>query len=92
MAYLNRVLRSINSDDASRCVDIFLRPEGTVGFEEYRRDVEDGHGWFPIGGYACRTFDNEGAAFDAAIIEVPWLRQIVGPPSGKPPSKPNDAA
>jgi hypothetical protein len=45
----NRVLRSINNDDASRCVDVFLRPEGTIGFEEYRRDAEDGRGWFPIG-------------------------------------------
>ena len=39
MAHVNRVLRSINNEDASLCVDIFLRPEGTVGFEEYRRDV-----------------------------------------------------
>ena len=78
MAHPNRVLRSINSDDASRCVDVFLRPEGSVGFEEYRRDVEDGRGWFPIGGYASRTFDDENAAFQAALTEVPWLRQAIG--------------
>ena len=62
MAHLNRVLRSINNDDASRCVDIFVRPEGTVGFEEYRRDVEDGLGWFPVSGNASRTFDDESSA------------------------------
>jgi len=78
MARLNRVLRSINSDDASRCVDVFLRPEGSVGFEEYRRDVEDGRGWFAIGGHASRTFDDEAAAFQAALTVVPWLRQAVG--------------
>ena len=44
MAHVNRVLRSINDEDAARCVDIFLRPDGTLGFEEYRRDVEDGRG------------------------------------------------
>ena len=77
MAHLNRVLRSINSDDASRCVDVFLRPEGSVGFEEYRRDVEDGRGWFAIGGHASRTFDDETTAFEAALTEVPWLRQQV---------------
>ena len=49
MAHVNRVLRSINDEDASRCVDIFLRPDGSIGFEEYRRDVEDGRGWFPVG-------------------------------------------
>jgi hypothetical protein len=78
MAHLNRVLRSIDSDDASRCVDVFLRPEGSVGFEEYRRDVEDGRGWFAIGGYASRTFDDERAAFEAALAEIPWLREVVG--------------
>ena len=79
MAHLNRVLRSVNSDDASRCVDVFLRPEGSVGLEEYRRDVEDRRGWFAIGGYASRTFDDENAAFKAALVSIPWLRQIVGP-------------
>jgi hypothetical protein len=81
MAHLNRVLRSINSDDASRCVDIFLRPEGTVGFEEYRRDVEDARGWFAVGGHACRMFNDESAAVAAAIAVVPWLQQTIGPPS-----------
>jgi hypothetical protein len=78
MAHLNRVLHSINNQDASRCVDIFLRPEGTVGFEEYRRDVEDGRGWFPIGTYSSRTFSEESIALQAAIEAVPWLRGILG--------------
>jgi hypothetical protein len=79
MAHRNRVLRSINNDDASRCVDVFLRPEGSVGFEEYRRDVEDGRGWFAVGDYASRTFDDVNAAFQAALAEVAWLRALVGP-------------
>jgi hypothetical protein len=44
MAHANRVLRSIETDDAARCVDLFVRPDGTFGFEEYRRDIEDGRG------------------------------------------------
>ena len=76
MAHKNKVLRSINNEDASRCVDIFVRPD-TVGFEEYRRDLEDNRGWFPIGSYDTRVFDNEGAALEAARAEVVWLRQIV---------------
>ncbi len=67
MAHANRVLRSINDEDAARCVDIFLRPDGTIGFEEYRRDVEDGRGWFPIGGHASRVFHEESAALAAAM-------------------------
>ena len=37
MAHANRVLRSIETDDGGRCVDLFARPDGTFGFEEYRR-------------------------------------------------------
>ena len=78
MAHVNRVLRSINNEDATLCVDIFLRPEGTVGFEEYRRDVEDNRGWFPVGGHSSRVFDDESTAFQAAKAGVVWLRRVVG--------------
>ncbi|MGY4573110.1 hypothetical protein [Bradyrhizobium sp. USDA 3256] len=78
MANVNRVLRSINDEAASRCVDIFLRPDGSIGFEEYRRDVEDGSGWFPVGGHSHRIFHGESAALAAAIGDVAWLRRVVG--------------
>ncbi len=78
MAHANRVLRSINDQGATRCVDLFLRPEGTIGFEEYRRDVEDGRGWFAVGGHSLRVFREEGAALEAAMRDVPWLRQAIG--------------
>ena len=78
MPHENRVLRSINNDDASRCVDVFLRPEGTIGFEEYRRDAEDGRGWFPIGAHSSRVFADEGAALCAATEAVTWLREMLG--------------
>ena len=47
MAHINKVMKSINGHDDSICVDIFLRPDGTFGFEEYRRDVEDARVGFP---------------------------------------------
>lgn len=78
MAHVNRVLRSINDQDGARCVDVFLRPDGTIGFEEYRRDVEDVSGWFPVGGHSSRIFHEESAALAAAIGEVAWLRRAVG--------------
>jgi hypothetical protein len=78
VAHTNKVLRSINNEDASRCVDVFRRPDGSIGFEEYRRDQEDNRGWFPIGGHAARVFESEGAALEAAKAEVVWLRRLVG--------------
>ena len=56
MAHANKVSRSIETGDGGRCVDIFVRPDGSWGFEEYRRDVEDARGWFPIGGHARKVF------------------------------------
>lgn len=78
MAHINKVLRSINDRGADRCVDIFLRPDGTVGFEEYRRDVEDARGWFPIGGHSNQIFLAEADALKAALTAVAWLGTVVG--------------
>jgi len=38
----NLVLASLEAEGGERCVDVFKRPDGTFGFEEYRRDSEDG--------------------------------------------------
>ena len=35
------VVASIENGAHDRCVDLFLRPDGSYGFEEFRRDVED---------------------------------------------------
>jgi len=73
----NRVLKSINNEDESRCVDIFLRGDNTVGFEEFRRDIEDNHGWFPIGFFGDLVFDCEGEAMGQAVLKVKWLKEIL---------------
>ncbi len=65
---------SVNSSDGSHCIDIFRRPDGSFGFEEYRRDVEDGRGWFAVGGYAERRFDSADDARDAAKGLVVWFQ------------------
>ena len=56
-----------------RCVDLFVRPDGTFGFEEYRRDMEDGRGWFAIGGYGALIFPTADDARAAAVATVGWL-------------------
>ena len=77
MAHENKVLRSIETPDGGRCVDVFVRPDATYGFEEFRRDVEDGRGWFAIGHHAHRVFETERSALAAALSDVAWLQTVV---------------
>ena len=77
MAHENKVLRSIETTDGGRCVDLFERPDGTFGFEEYRRDSEDGRGWFPIGFHQDKAFPSENDALRTALETVPWLRDVL---------------
>lgn len=81
MAHINKVMKSVNSPDGSHCVDIFVRPDGSFGFEEYRRDVEDPGGWFPIGHHATMTFQTEHAARQAAGRRVCWLSSLPDRPT-----------
>jgi hypothetical protein len=73
----NKVLRSINAPGESRCVDVFRRPDGRFGFEEYRRDSEDARGWFPVGFFGDQVFDNEEAALREARARVGWLSSAI---------------
>jgi hypothetical protein len=78
MSRADRVLRSIETGDGGRCVDIFVRADGTFGFEEYRRDIEDGRGWFLIGHYSQGIHASQDAALAAALLKVAWLADVVG--------------
>lgn len=68
-----RVLSSHQTPDASRCVDIFARPDGTFGFEAFRRDPEDLGAWTPVGSFSKRTYPSASAAVDAARQAAPWV-------------------
>ena len=74
MAHTNKVLRSINTPDGGRCVDVFIRPDGTFGFEEFRRDVEDPSGWFSISAHGSRKFKTEKAALKKAKEYFFWIQ------------------
>ena len=73
MAHENKVIRSVNLDGETICVDLFRRPDGSFGFEEFRRDPEDGRGWYSIGHHGDRRFETQEAAADAAVESVGWL-------------------
>lgn len=75
MAHKNKVIRSINLDGEHICVDIFLRPDGTYGFDEFRRDPEDANGWYSVGHFGNQIFPDAGTALKKAEDTVPWLSE-----------------
>lgn len=67
------VFVSVENSDNDRCVDFFARPDGTYGFEEFRRDVEDAGAWTPVQYYSGMVYASSGDALAAAERTVPWL-------------------
>jgi hypothetical protein len=72
-----KVLSSPSTPAVDRCVDFFLRPDGTFGFEEFRRDPEDMGTWTPVAYYSGRVFTTEDDARTAACAAVPWLSSVL---------------
>jgi hypothetical protein len=72
------VVASPSTPAVDRCVDIFSRPDGTFGFEEFRRDPEDMGAWTPVAYYSERVFSAEADALAAACDAVPWLAALRG--------------
>jgi hypothetical protein len=71
------VLRSIENDQHDRCVDLFRRPDGSFGFEEFRRDVEDAGAWTPVAFYSGTAYATREAALKAAAARVVWLAEAL---------------
>ena len=67
------VLESIEDDQHQRCVDLFLRPDGTFGFEEFRRDAEDSGAWTAVRYHSIAKHGSKKAALNAARAAVAWL-------------------
>ena len=68
-----RVIASFNNETGDHCIDIFLRDDGSFGFEEYRRDHEDLRGWFSLRRYGTQVFSSEDDARHHAKAAVEWL-------------------
>jgi hypothetical protein len=69
----DRVVASFNNETGDHCVDIFLRDDGSFGFEEYRRDHEDLLGWFSLHRYHGLVFPSESDALQRARSAVEWM-------------------
>lgn len=71
------VFVSVENSGHDRCVDIFSRPDGSYGFEEFRRDIEDGGEWTPVQYYSGVAYISVTEALDTAERCVPWLTDIL---------------
>ena len=70
-------MASPSTTAVDRCVDIFVRPNGTFGFEEFRRDPEDMGAWTAVAYFSAREFAAEHEAVAAARAAVPWLAAVL---------------
>jgi hypothetical protein len=70
----DKVLRSLQNPAGDQCVDLFVRDDGSYGYEECRRDPEDPRGWFSLRRYAHQAFDSEASALAHAQSTVAWLK------------------
>jgi hypothetical protein len=74
-----KVLASPSTPSVDRCIDVFVRPYGTFGFEEFRRDPEDLGAWTPLSYFSGREYATEGEAVAAARRAVVWLGPLLAP-------------
>jgi hypothetical protein len=71
------VFISVENFEHDRCVDLFSRPDGSYGFEEFRRDVEDRGEWTPVRYYSGFNYASPQAALAAAMQSVTWLEDAI---------------
>jgi hypothetical protein len=67
------VLASVETEDGRYCVDLFRRADGRFGYEEFRRDPEDGGAWTPVRFASGLVFGSLEDARAAAERATPWL-------------------
>jgi hypothetical protein len=71
------VFASIENPEHDRCVDLFRRPDGSYGFEEFRRDVEDRGDWTPVRYFSGSVYSSQEAVALAAMRSVGWLADVI---------------
>ena len=70
------VLTSLEDSEGFRCVDIFVRTDGTFGFKEFRRDPEDAGRWTLIGDFSRLVYSTQDEALKAAAENISWFAAI----------------
>ena len=67
------VVESLENPQHDRCVDVFTRPDGSFGFEEFRRDAEDAGAWTPISYFSDVRYASKVEVLAQAARQVAWL-------------------
>lgn len=62
---------------ANRCVDLFERPDGTFGFEEFCGDVEGAGAWTPVQYYSSAVYPETATTLNAAVKAVVRLTEAL---------------
>jgi hypothetical protein len=71
------VVATLHNRDADRCVKIIRQPNGTFGFQEFRREPEDAGRWSLVSDTPAANLATREQALDAACGQVDWLREQV---------------
>lgn len=71
----NTVLASLETADRTQCVDFFLRPDGSFGFEHYRADLDGAGRWQSLNKFSHLIFASGDEALRSAKQRLPWLDQ-----------------
>ena len=66
------VMTSMEDTTGLRCIDVYRTQDGTVFWDEWRRDPEDPSGWHPTG-RRDGPYKNKGTAVEAAKSAIDWL-------------------
>ena len=67
------VTQSVENAQHDHSVDVFARPDGSFGFEEFRRDPEDAGAWTPVSYFSGLRYASQGEALAQAARRVAWL-------------------
>ena len=67
------VLASIENAQHDRCVDVFMRPDRSFGFEEFRRDAEDAGAWTPVSYFSGLRYASKDGALAEAARRIVWF-------------------
>ena len=73
----DRVRNSVNNEYADRCVDFFVRADGSFGYKEFRRDPEDQGAWFTTAFDRTAVFACYEDALKSTLLRVAWLSEAI---------------
>ena len=69
------VIKSIEDESGTNCVDVTSCPDGQFTFKIFRKDPEDQGRWTLVSDYSGLQFDTEEQALWQAAAKIPWLAE-----------------